>query len=302
MVLSDYSAGHSAHPFARHQFYTPHSSSQVSHTLGALDPKTHVVCSSFVLRRPSSVVLSTPSPRRQTSLVFRPHNALSVYCGSFNAQSKVPDISSPSMRASIEELSASSNAQDQAPDDPCHVQDSQCAPRDWFSTSSPFRQALPRLTIWISTDPCQVSFDRLPSAHQIPVRTPTTNLQSFSRKEFHVHSGEVLSSHDEANWISTSDTLARFFRKRHIHHLLFQFGSQRTVLFLPSRTQKHFHQGFWRSEVHVRRLRIKMVSPRVIRVHSAGLCSCLLVRVFFFTDSRGSTLYLFVCILCLRGI
>ena len=82
------------------------------------------------------------------------------------------------------------------------------------------------------------------SDNHIPVRTLTTGLQPFSRKEFHVHSGEVLSSHDEANWISTSDTLARFFRKRHIHHLLFQFGSQRTVLFLPSRTQKHFHQGF----------------------------------------------------------
>ena len=41
------------------------------------------------------------------------------------------------------------------------------------------------------------------SDNHIPVRTLTTGLQPFSRKEFHVHSGEVLSSHEEVNWIST---------------------------------------------------------------------------------------------------
>ena len=63
------------------------------------------------------------------------------------------------------------------------------------------------------------------SAHQIPVRTQTTGPQAYSRKEFHDHSGEVLSSHDEANWISTTDPLARLSTKSQFLHLLFQFVS-----------------------------------------------------------------------------
>ena len=119
----------------------------------------------------------------------------------------------------------------------------------------------------------------------------------FSRKEFHVHSGEVLSSHDVVKGISTSGTLTRFFRQSHIHHLLFQLVSQRNVRLLPRHTQKHPHQDFWRSEVHVRRLRIRIVRQCVFCVHKTVLGRCLLVRVFFFTDSRGSTLYIFVYIL-----
>jgi hypothetical protein len=45
----------------------------------------------------------------------------------FNAQAKASDIHLLSLRASMEELSASFNAQDQAPDDP-HAQDHPCAP------------------------------------------------------------------------------------------------------------------------------------------------------------------------------
>ena len=41
--------------------------------------------------------------------------------------------------------SVSFNSQEQGPDDPCHVQGSQYAPRDWFSTLSTFSQVLPRL-------------------------------------------------------------------------------------------------------------------------------------------------------------
>ena len=156
---------------------------------------------------------------------------------------------------------------------------------------------LPRLPIWISTDPCQVSFDFAPSGHQIPVLTPTTGLQPFSRKEFHVHSREVLLSHDVVNWISTSVTLARFFTNRHIHHLLFQFVSQRKILFVPSHTQKHLHQDFSLSEVHVRRLRIKIVSQRVVCVHSDDLGTS---GVFLHRFSRFYCIYLFVCILYLN--
>ena len=122
--------------------------------------------------------------------------------------------------------------------------------------------------------------DLTPSVHQIPVYTPTTVLQSFSRKEFHVHSEEVLSSHDTLNWISTSVTLSRFFTKCHIHHLFFQFVSKRNVLFLHNRTQKHLHEVFWRSELHVRRLQIRIVSQCVVCVHSTTLRSYLLFRVW----------------------
>ena len=152
---------------------------------------------------------------------------------------------SPSLFSSIEELSVSLNSQDQPPDDPCHVQDSQCAPCDWFSTSSPFSQVFPRFPTCLSTDPCQVSFDFPPSSHQIPVHTPITGLHPFSQKEFHVHSGEVLSSHDVVNWISTSVTLGRLFTKCHIYHLLFQFVSELFFLFLLSLNQEHLnYQGF----------------------------------------------------------
>jgi hypothetical protein len=70
--------------------------------------------------------------------------------------------------------------------------------------------------------------------------------------------------------------------------------SQDNAHLLPRHNQKSPYQGFWRSEVHVRRLRIGIVSQRVVRVHSLGLGSCLLVRVCFFTDSRGSTFYIFL--------
>ena len=63
---------------------------------------------------------------------------------------------------------------------------------------------------------------------------------------------------------------------------------------LPSRNQKSPYQGFRRSEVHVRRVRIRIVSHRVVCVHSVGLGSCLFARVFCFTDSHGSTLYIFL--------
>ena len=68
---------------------------------------------------------------------------------------------------------------------------------------------IPRLPICLSTVLCQVSFDLPPSTRRNPVRIPTTDLQSFSRKDFHVYSAEFLSSQDLVHWIPTSDTLAR---------------------------------------------------------------------------------------------
>jgi len=72
----------------------------------------------------------------------------------------------------------------------------------------------------------------------------------------------------------------------HIHHLFLQFVSQVNTHLLPSRNQKSPYRGFfWHSEVHVRRLRIRIVSQSVVCVHSVDLGSCCLVRVCFFTDS-----------------
>ena len=188
--------------------------------------------SSFVLRRPTSVVLSTPSPRRQTSLVFR-HT---MYCRCTSV------LSIPNPR----------------------------------SRTSPRRR-------------CVFPFmnSRFPLTSKI--KFPTIRVMSRSQC-----SGEVLSSHDVVNWISTSDTVVRLFTKDHrdIHLLFFQFVSQHIVRFFPIRNQKQLYQAFWHTEVHVRRLRIKIVGQRVVCVHSVGLRSFLLLRVFLFTDSRGSTSYI----------
>ena len=43
----------------------------------------------------------------------------------------------------------------------------------------------------------------------------------------------------------------------------------------------------------VLRLRFRVVSQGMVCVHSVDGGSCLLIRVCFFTDSRGSTLYIF---------
>jgi hypothetical protein len=62
---------------------------------------------------------------------------------------------------------------------------------------------------------------------------------------------------------------------------------------LPSANLRPPCQGVWRSEVHVRCLRIRLDSQSVVCVHSGGLGSSLLVLVVLLTDSRGSTLFIF---------
>ena len=168
-----------------------HQAPRFSHTLRALGPKAHAASQIFLRAAEAALGVSFNAQSQAPDIPgISLRNALSLYCGSFNAQSKAPDIPSPSLRASIQELSASFNAQDQAPDDPCHIHVPQCAPRDWFSTPSPFSQVFPRLPIWLSTVPCQVSFDLPPSAHHYPVRIPITGLQPFLR--LHTTVGEVV--------------------------------------------------------------------------------------------------------------
>ena len=56
---------------------------------------------------------------------------------------------------------------------------------------------------------------------------------------------------------------------------------------------------FWRSEVHVLRLRIRIVRQDLASVHSDVFGSCFLIWVCFFNDYRWSTLHtFFVCIVC----
>ncbi len=67
--------------------------------------------------------------------------------------------------------------------------------------------------------------------------------------------------------------------------------------FTPIRNQKSPYQDFLHSEVHVRRLGIRIVSQSVVRVHSVDFGSCCLVRVCFFTDSSLVVpLYISFCI------
>ena len=73
-----------------------------------------------------------------------------------------------------------------------------------------------------------------------------------------------------------------------------KFVSEGTEHDLPSRIQNSPNQGFWRSEVHFRRLRIRIDSQSVVCVHSVGFGSSLLVFVVFLTDSRGPTLFIFL--------
>ena len=88
----------------------------------------------------------------------------------------------------------------------------------------------------------------------------------------------------------------RFTTNRHIPHFHLQFVSQDNTHLLPSLNQKSPYQGFWRSEVHFRRLQIRVVSQREVCVHSDGLGSCLFVRLCIFTECRGSFSYFFLYI------
>ena len=90
MVTSDYSAGHSAQTFARHQCYAPPPSSQVF-----LYPRSsqHKATCSFPALRSCCGGRPRRFFQRPVQGVRHPCNALLVYIDSFNAQSKTPDIS-----------------------------------------------------------------------------------------------------------------------------------------------------------------------------------------------------------------
>ena len=72
---------------------------------------------------------------------------------SLNSTKNDPVISSLPLRPLKQELSAALNAHSQAPEDPVHALDSQCATRDSFYPSPFFSQVLQRFPTRISTAP-----------------------------------------------------------------------------------------------------------------------------------------------------
>ena len=145
-------------------------------------------------------------------------------------------------------------------------------------------------------------------------------ISPFLRKDFHVYSGEFLSSQDLVYWISTSGTLARvsgalrketqetspgstttvfnqvllgLFMKRHNHPVLHPSSHDNA----HCRLSFSFNQpypGTLRFEVFIRRLRIRIVSQGGTHVLSVGFRCCLFFRLYYSTNPRGSTFY--VCV------
>ena len=199
-----------------------------------------------------------------------------------------------SLRVSKEGLSTSFNSQDQAPDDPCHVQDSECAPCDVFSTSSPFSQGIPRLVIRFSTELRQIPFDFLSSDHQNPVRIPPSRPQANSRKEFndHLPLWEVFSTYDVVNWIPTTVPLSRVTTKCHIPQYL-----KSTFIYFPTVIRNHpiRDSGAPRFIFVVYGLELLVSVWCMFIVMVLVTSSYLFVRVCFFNDSYGSFIYISFC-------
>ena len=128
-----------------------------------------------------------------------------------------------------------------------------------------------RLSIRVSTKPCQMSFDCPFSFPQIPVHTPPTSPQALSRKEVDDNWEEVSSASDVVNWTPTIGYLARLPTKHNI-----------------------VNQVFCRFEVHIRYLRFRLDSQSLVCVHSVDLRFSWLFWTVFLIISRGPTLFVFL--------
>jgi hypothetical protein len=94
-----------------------------------------------------------------------------------------------------------------------------------------------------------------------------------------VHSFENLPAHEEVTGIQSAP-FPRLPTTRHIHPFLPQTVSQGQAHLPPSRIQKTPYRGFWRSEVHVLRLRIRFVRQDLTCGHCDGFGSSLLTQVY----------------------
>jgi hypothetical protein len=226
------------------------------------------------------------------------------YTLSLNATQNDQDISSLPLRGLKQELSASLNTQSQASDDPFHAQDSSCAPRDSLYNSPFFSQALQMLP----THSNDASHPSLSSSNRVsrpraftPSRIQKKPYQGFWRSEVHVlrlrirfvrqdlasvHSFENLPAHEEVNGIQPAP-FPRLPMTHNIHPFLPQTVPQDLTHLPPSRIQKTPYQGFWRSEVHVLCLRIRLVRQDLACVYSDGFGSCFLFGCVFSTIIAG---------------
>ena len=127
------------------------------------------------------------------ALAFSIHNKQQLLT-SLNVQAQAPDDPSQtlvsdfhllSLRAYMEELSASFNAQDQAPDD-LHAQDRQCAP--CFFVENPHSCRPELLRLYTKQDVSHLSLQQVSqvSAQELFNRLMTLPYQGVSRIEFHV--------------------------------------------------------------------------------------------------------------------
>jgi hypothetical protein len=113
-----------------------------------------------------------------------------------------------------------------------------------------------------------------------------------------VHSFENLPAHEEVNGIQTTP-VPRLPMTCNIHPFLPRTVSQDLTHLPPRRIQKTPFQGFWRSEIHVLRLRIRLFRQDLACVYGDGFGSCFLIWVCFFNDYRWSTIH--ICRLFLFG-
>ena len=77
--------------------------------------------------------------------------------------------------------------------------------------------------------------------------------------------------------------------------------SQDSVQELLYRIKTFPYPDVFRSEFHVRCLRIRFDTQGVVCVHSVGLGSSWTLKVIFFNDSRGPTLFVFLYVICRSG-
>ena len=168
-------------------FTPPLQAPRFSHTLGALDPKSHVDSQLFLRAAEDDLGVSfntqsqTPDIPGISSL-----NQLSLYLGSFNTQSKIPDNPTPSLWVSIQKLSVSFNVQAQDPDDPHFVQNPQCAPCDLYFSSLPVSQVIPRLYTKCHIHPLLIPIVSQDHTYWTPSHIRKTPNQGFWHSVVHV--------------------------------------------------------------------------------------------------------------------
>ncbi len=176
MVLSDYAVGHSEHPFVRHyffphEFYPPLSSSQVFPYPWSSCPKD--TCSFPALfsccgGRPrcffQQLVPDTRHPWYYDLVVKQPTVSVPRF---IQRPVQGPGHPRTVLRVSIQKLSVSFNDQDQAPDDPHFVQNSQCSLCDLYFSSLPIIHEMSQSSVSHS--------DRVSRIHTLDPRTHKQN-------------------------------------------------------------------------------------------------------------------------------